>query len=248
MTSGVVRRSPGAPSGGRPVPEHPPVVSTGRPPWWALVAALVVGTLLTVDLLLHGLTRDVDGWVSDTVGGWGLRDSAAYDPLYWVTQIGGRGTVLVVLVALVGTLAVRQRTLRPLLRVVVALVLLTVAVYSLKYAIGRTAPGHAGDFLHHPDGQSFPSGHLANAVLLWGVARWQAVQYGLAPWLQRLFWGLAVVGPVLCALAMIALDFHWLSDAVVGAAVGVVLLGVVHALDAKVLSRWVGARAGRLLS
>jgi hypothetical protein len=44
---------------------------------------------------------------------------------------------------------------------------------------------------------------------------------------------------------MVALDFHWLTDAVVGGAVGVVLLGVVHALDAHVLSRWVRAPAGR---
>ncbi len=224
------------------------MVSAGRPAWWALALALVVGLVLTVDLLARGLTQTVDGWVSDTVGGWGLRDTGAYDPLYWVTQIGGRGTVLVVLLCLVGWLGWRQRTLRPLLRVLTALVLLTVAVYGLKYAIGRTAPGHGGDLLHHPDGQSFPSGHLANAVLLWGVARWQAVQYGMPPWAQRLFWGLAVVGPVLCTLAMLMLDFHWLSDAVVGAAVGVLLLGVVHALDALVLSRWVGARAGPLLS
>lgn len=219
-------------------------MSIGRPTWWALTVALLVGVLLTADLLVGSATEHVDGWISDTVAGWGLRDTAAYGPLYWVTQIGGRGSMLLVLVALIGWLAGRHRTVRPLLRVAVALVLLTLAVYALKYAIGRTAPGHGGDFLHHPDGQSFPSGHLANAVLLWGVARWQAVQYGMAPAIQRLFWGLAVIGPVLCTLAMIALDFHWLSDALVGAAVGLLLLGVVHALDELVLTRWLGARAG----
>ena len=44
---------------------------------------------------------------------------------------------------------------------------------------------------------------------------------------------------------MVSLDYHWVTDAVAGAAVGVLLLGVVHALDAAVLSRWVRARAGR---
>ena len=244
VTSGVVRRSPGPPAAGPRGSGHPPVVTIGRPTWWALLAALLVGLLLTVDLLAGDVTRQVDGWISDAVGGWGLRDTEAYDPLYWVTRIGGRGSMLLVLVALVGWLAGRHRTLRPLVRIVIALALLTAAVYALKYAIGRTAPGHGGDFLHHPDGQSFPSGHVANAVLLWGVARWQAVQYGMPPVIQRLFWALAVIGPVLCALAMIALDFHWLSDAIVGAAVGLLLLGVVHALDELVLSRWLGARAG----
>jgi hypothetical protein len=44
---------------------------------------------------------------------------------------------------------------------------------------------------------------------------------------------------------MVSLDFHWVTDAVVGAAVGVLLLGVVHALDAVAMSRWASARAGR---
>ena len=86
---------------------------------------------------------------------------------------------------------------------------------------------------------------MANAVLMWGVARWLAVEYGLPVRVQRGFWRLHVVGPVATAVAMVSLDFHWVTDAVVGAAVGVLLLGVVHTLDAVVLSRWVRARAGR---
>ena len=86
---------------------------------------------------------------------------------------------------------------------------------------------------------------MANAVLMWGIARWQAVEYALVPWVQRLFWWLSWTAPIAAGAAMVALDFHWVTDAVVGAALGVVLLGVVHALDAAVLSRWVGARAGR---
>jgi hypothetical protein len=50
---------------------------------------------------------------------------------------------------------------------------------------------------------------------------------------------------VVTGLSMISLDFHWVTDAVVGASVGVLLLGVVHALDAVVLTRWARARAGR---
>ncbi len=80
---------------------------------------------------------------------------------------------------------------------------------------------------------------------MWGVARWLAVDYGLAPRVQRALWALSVVGPVATGIAMVSLDFHWVTDAVVGAAVGVLLLGVVHGLDAVVMSRWASARAGR---
>jgi membrane-associated phospholipid phosphatase len=237
VTSGAVRDA--APR------ERPRVVTVGRPPWWWMALALLVGVAVTVDLLSRGFLERMDLRVSEIVSHWGLAHSAAYPFVWAVTQLGGRVTILIVLAALVGHLAWRRRTWLPLLRVLVALALLTLVVYAVKSATGRTAPGFPGSFFFHPDGESFPSGHVANAVLMWGVARWQAVQYGLPARVQRACWLLAVVGPVATGVAMVSLDFHWVTDAVAGAAVGIVLLGVVHALDAAVLSRWVRARAGR---
>ncbi|MBJ7452331.1 MAG: phosphoesterase PA-phosphatase, partial [Blastococcus sp.] len=103
MTSGVVHDAgPRGSTSGTPV---------GRPSWWAMLAALVVGCLVTLDLLTYGASERFDVRVSDVVEGWGLADSAAY-PLVWVvTQIGGRGTILVVLAGLVGYLAWTRRTL-----------------------------------------------------------------------------------------------------------------------------------------
>jgi membrane-associated phospholipid phosphatase len=221
------------------------VTPAGRPSWWLMFAALVVGVVITADLLGPGVTERLDLRVSEVVKGWGLADSAAY-PLVWlVTQLGGRATILVVLAGLVGYLGWTRRTVLPLIRVLIAVALLTGVVYAIKFGIGRTAPGYPGSYFFHADGASYPSGHVANAVLMWGVARWQAVEYGLPARVQQVFWFLSVVGPVLTALSMISLNFHWVTDAVAGAAVGILLLGVVHALDALVLSRWVRARAGR---
>jgi undecaprenyl-diphosphatase len=210
-----------------------------------VLVSLVVGAAITVDLLAGGVLERIDLRASDVVGSWGLRDSAAYPAVWAVTQVGGRATILVVLAVLAGYLAWRRRTLVPLLRILVALGVLTVGVYALKHGTGRTAPGYPGAFFFHDDGASFPSGHVANAVIMWGVARWQAVEFGLPARVQRTFWWLSVAGPVATGVAMVSLDFHWITDAVAGAAVGIVLLGVVHALDAVVLSRWVRARAGR---
>jgi membrane-associated phospholipid phosphatase len=244
VTSGAVRRRPG---------ERPPdevatapqerVVSVGRPPWWLLVTALLVTVGVTADLLSRGVLERMDLRVSEVVSSWDLKDSAAYWPVWAVTQLGGRGFILMVLAVLVGYLLWRRRTVVPLLRVLVALALLTVVVYGFKYGTGRTAPAYPGSFFYR-DGASYPSGHVANAVLMWGVARWQAVEFRLALGVQRTFRLLSVAGPVATGVAMVSLDFHWVTDAVVGAAVGILLLGVVHALDAVVMSRWVGARAG----
>jgi membrane-associated phospholipid phosphatase len=237
VTSGVIRDA-GA-------PERTRVVSAGRPPWWVLAVALVVGSLVTGDLLTRGWLERMDLQVSEVISDWNLQDSAAFPFLWVLTQLGGRVAILAVLAVLVGYLAWRRHTWLPLVRVLIALGLLTVVVYAIKNGTGRTAPGFPGSFFFHEDGASFPSGHVANAVLMWGVARWQAVEYGLPLRVQRAFWLLSIAGPVVTGLAMISLDYHWVTDAVVGACVGLLLLGVVHALDAMVLSRWVRARAGR---
>ena len=232
------------PAGGAAGVPAPRLIGTGRPTWWVVLLAAVVTVLVTLDLLSRGRLERMDLRVSEVTSVWDLRDSWAYWPIWVVTQAGGRVTILLVLAVLVGWLAVRERTLVPLVRVVVALALLTAVVYAFKWGTGRTAPAYPGSFFHR-DGSSYPSGHVANAVLMWGVARWQAVQYGLPAPVQRAAWLLSVLGPLATGVAMVALDFHWVTDAVVGLAVGLVLLGVVHALDAVVLSRWVRAKAGR---
>ena len=220
------------------------MVTVGRPAWWLMTLSVVVTVVVTADLLGGGRLGRLDLRVSDVVGGWNLRHGHAYPVLWLGTQLGGRGFILAVLAVLVGYLAWRRRVVRPLVRVLVALALLTGVIYGFKYGAGRTAPAYPGSFFHR-EGASYPSGHVANAVLMWGLARWQAAAYGLAAGWQRLFRVLSLLGPVVAGVTMVVLNFHWVTDAVVGAAVGIVLLGVVHALDAIGLSLWVHARAGR---
>jgi membrane-associated phospholipid phosphatase len=220
------------------------VIGIGRPPWWLLGLAAVVTAAVTVELLTRGWLERMDLRISEVVSSWDLRHSDGYWAVWAFTQAGGRGFILIVLAGLVGWLWWRERTLLPLARVVLALALLTGVVYAFKWGMGRTAPAFPGSFFHR-EGASYPSGHVANAVLMWGVARWQVVQFGLPDRVQRLAWLLSLLGPVATGVAMVALDFHWVTDAVVGAAVGILLLGVVHLLDAAVLSRWLRARAGR---
>ena len=124
--------------------------------------------------------------VSEIVSHWGLADSVVY-PLVWLlTQIGGAGHD-----PRRPGRAGRLPRLAPAHLAAaasgswLALALLTLAVYAVKEGTGRTAPAFPGSFFFHSDGASFPSGHVANAVLMWGVARWQAVEYGLPARVQR---------------------------------------------------------------
>jgi membrane-associated phospholipid phosphatase len=206
---------------------------------------VLVTALLTVDLLAGGWVARLDEAVAGVLGAWDLRDGPAYPLLWLATQFGGRAVLAIVLLAVAGLAARRTRSGRPLVQAVLALAVLAVVVYAVKLGIGRTAPASPGGSSFDGDGTSFPSGHVANAVVVWGVVRWQAVAARSRPVVQRLAVALAVGGPVVAGASMLVLDFHWLSDVVAGAAVGVSCLGVVHALDGVVLSLWVRARAGR---
>ncbi len=215
-----------------------------------VLVSFIVALWLTMDVLLAGPMSRFDEVVSDLVGGWELRENPiAYAASWVITQIGGqRALILIVMAGLVGYVCWTRRTLQPLLRTLVALLLLTITVYAFKYGLGRTAPEFPGGSFLHRGGLSYPSGHTANAVLMWGLATWIAVYYGLPVRIQRLFAALFVVSPIASAVTMLLLNFHWVTDLVTGAAVGLILLWVLHMIFDGPLGRWTGipdARADR---
>jgi membrane-associated phospholipid phosphatase len=202
---------------------------------------------LTVDLVLGGPMSRFDDFVSDRVGAWEVRENRIGYAVSWViTQIGGqRVLILVVMSGLVGYLCWTRRTLQPLVRTLLALVLLTVTVYAFKFGLGRTAPEYPGGSFLFREAQSYPSGHTANAVLMWGLATWLAVYYGLPTRVQRIFAVLFVVSPIASGVTMLLLNFHWVTDLLTGAAVGVILLWVVHVVFDGPLGRWTGISDAR---
>ncbi len=212
-----------------------------RPSPVLVLVSFAVAIGLTLDLILAGPVSRFDEVVADLVGGWRVGDSQILYGICWtITQIGGqRVLILVVMAVLVGYLCWTRRTLQPLVRTLLALLLLTITVYAFKYGLGRTAPAYPGSYLHR-GGQSYPSGHTANAVLMWGLATWLAVYYGLPARVQRLFATLFVVSPIASAVTMLLLNFHWVTDLFTGAAVGVILLWVVHVVFDGPLGRWTG--------
>lgn len=216
------------------------------PPLWAVVISASFGLWLTVDVVLDGPWHRADIVVADWIDGLGLRDSPVPNAVLWLlTQTGGRATILVVVGLLTVYIMRERRVWQPALRVLGAFVLLTVVIYALKIGLGRTAPGHGASVLY-VDGRSYPSGHSANAVLWWGLAVWLVRSYELPGWVVRLFTVVAVAAPVLTSLAMLALNYHWLTDVLAGLALGIVLLRVLHLIFGTRLGDWGSApRQGR---
>lgn len=218
------------------------------PPLWAVVASVVVGLWLTLDLVLDGPLHRFDVAVAARIEPLGVRDEPVLGFVVWLlSQTGGRAVNLVVLAVFSAYLVWRRGSWQPVLRVVVALVLLTGTVYAFKYGLGRTAPRHPDGSVLYAGGQSYPSGHTANAVLWWGVAVWLAREYRMPAWLVRVFTVLAVAAPVVASLAMLVLNYHWVTDLVMGVAVGVVLLWVLHSIFGTRLGSIGTARSLRLV-
>jgi undecaprenyl-diphosphatase len=92
-------------------------------------------------------------------------------------------------------------------------------VLAVKFSVRRQRPeGEWGQIYRKTDPHSFPSGHAARAALLATLA------VGLGPaWLGAL---LAIWAP-LVSLARVAMGVHYLIDVLAGAALGVVIGGVI---------------------
>lgn len=171
---------------------------------------------------------------------WGLRFHPWPRRLLTVgLWFGQRGTVLVGSALLAGVVAWRARAVEPVVRLIVAVVTLGIVVYGFKLGLARNAP--IGDALGQRPGTgaSFPSGHTANAVLLWGLAQFTAVRWNVAERLTACIRVGRWLAPWVVSAVMILLDYHWVSDLIAGAAVGVALLWL------TLLPAW--ARVSRLI-
>lgn len=200
----------------------------GEPSGWLVLAAALVGLGVTADVLAGGMLTRFDHDVARLMGDWDIRrDPWPMRLTYLLTLFGQRGTVLVLTVPTVGYLSWRARSVDPALRYLLALLILTASVYAGKALTARSAP--PVDALHTAAGASFPSGHIANAIIVWGTVAWSAARVPRAPdRLQQSLAMLPIVAPVAVFVGMTILDYHWFTDFVAGACVGIVGLRVVQ--------------------
>lgn len=130
-------------------------------------------------------------------------------------------------------------SLRPLAIAAAALTSETALVVGLKIWLARPRPTTAdptffagGVVPHSSSNTIYPSGHVANAVLIYGIAAYLLACYTL--WGRRrkaLLGGAVATLAVLSALISWYLQRHWVTDLLGGAAVGALILRATVAAD-----------------
>ncbi|WP_405391676.1 phosphatase PAP2 family protein [Streptomyces sp. NBC_01102] len=141
---------------------------------------------------------------------------------YYVV-LGQRGPTAVMVSAWLGWRSWRQHTLRPLLTLGTALLLLNVTVGAVKLGLGRLGPHYAtqiGSAELYAGGDIFPSGHTANAVVTWGILAYLAT----TPRARRYLSALSAFVSLGVGLTTVYIGTHWLSDVLLGWAAGLLIM------------------------
>jgi membrane-associated phospholipid phosphatase len=188
--------------------------------WFASLLTIVLIALISVQLL----DRPIALWVHDIFGSPRKVGELASSPIFSIPLI------LAVAFVILGLLAIMGRRFSKLGATVllcnISMLAADAIKNQLKFAFGRTWPDswkpgvvslvqdNAYGFHFFQPGtsfESFPSGHAAVA------AATLSVLWMLYPRL-RAVWG---IGVVTAAVGLVALNFHFLSDVIVGSFVGV---------------------------
>jgi membrane-associated phospholipid phosphatase len=175
-----------------------------------VVAVLVSSWLVTLDWKVM-LFRPYQQWP-------GLHAFLDY-----FVVLGQRGPTAVMIAAWLGWRSWRQHTLRPLLALGTALLLLNITVGAVKIGLGRLGPHYAtqiGSAELFAGGDIFPSGHTANAVVTWGILAYLAS----TPRARRYLSILSSVVALTVGATTVYLGTHWLSDVLLGWAAGLLIL------------------------
>ena len=199
---------------------------------------LTVGVLSGSDV--DGMDTLVFRWAGTDPWPW------LHGVLSWWVLLGQRAICCAVVGIWFAWVALRRRDLRPLITFVVVTLVLNVTIGVVKLAVGRLGPlqlgraaGDIGASRVFDDGTIFPSGHTANAVVIWGLLALLAVRHRGICAAAAAFLGVTV------GLSTIYLGTHWVSDVVAGWAAGGLVLLAVPLLTPVV--DWIERRVHRLV-
>ncbi|GAB2474830.1 hypothetical protein GCM10027265_25690 [Jatrophihabitans fulvus] len=135
-----------------------------------------------------------------------------YRTVYWYLTIGQRAPVLLAFAPYFAWITWRRRTITPLVTFVVAQLLLNLSVGVVKLGTGRIGPKETADVFRVFDGGNiYPSGHVSNAVVIWGL-----LALSVTPKWRRVWTAIAIWVSFSVGIGTVMINTHWFSDIVGG--------------------------------
>jgi membrane-associated phospholipid phosphatase len=183
----------------------------------AFVALTVAYVLLTIGVLVPSPVLDLDTYLLQLRLWHNHPDWWPWIHTYVI--FGQRGPATLAFLPFFIWVAWRRRSAEPLIMLGAALILLNLSVGVVKYGIGRVGPRHT-DAVHliFAGGNIYPSGHVSNTVVLYGLVAW------ITPKFRKTVIAAAVFLSVTVGLGTVYLRTHWFSDVVGGWIAGALVL------------------------
>src|SRR5438874_10580480 len=186
-------------------------------PWWPELSLLAAFGVLTA-ALAAGALLDLDVAVRDWCDTH--QPHAAHLLARTLVPLGSSNVLILVALAVALATALRTRSGWPVLPVALAWVAGNALLVPLKMLGDRAAPpSPAPDpqlLFHYPPGWSYPSGHAANSVYLFGllvrVLDRLLASLDRGPLRARTRLALRLAPPVLVGATFVYLGYHWLTD------------------------------------
>ena len=200
-------------------------------------AVLTFGfALVTLDVINQGLLYRFDQYLADVdrpkLSGFTNFLVLRVDDLglRWVTA-----SILLITATLISR---RFKSWRPLNLSFLSLIFLNVFVGAAKIGFGRCKARENFDVCMFTDGMAYPSGHISNALLTWGLFAYIIFRYThRAPFEGlKLYWLVAVL-TLAVGIASLIRNTHWFSDLLGGMFLGGAILVLVVAIDRFIPSK-----------
>ena len=149
-----------------------------------------------------------------------------------VARLGAREVLIPVLLVSAIVVGWRRRTVAPVILLVGSYLSVAAVASLVKAGLARPQPLP----LPGVPGRAFPSGHAAQAVVVFGALALLAAGGRSPEWRRRAFIGVAgIVGAV--SVALLWRQAHWLTDMVGGVTLGLACLTTVAAIGPGVCRR-----------
>ena len=200
-------------------------------------AVLTFGfVLVTLDVINQGLLYRFDQYVAEIE-----RPKLTGFTNFLILRIDDLGLrwVTASILLLTATLISRRfKSWRPLNLSFLSLVFLNVFVGAAKIGFGRCKARENFDLCMFTDGMAYPSGHISNALVTWGLFAYIIFRYThRAPFEGlKLYWLVAVL-TIAVGVASLLRNTHWFTDLLGGMFIGGAILVLVVAIDRFIPSK-----------